>query len=115
MTVNAGLDKEDPEINGLAHFCEHMLFLGSHTFPKSSYFVDQVSSHNGKLNGYTDYTNTAFFYKVNTDYMDESLKIFARFFIDPLMSKEFVEKEVNAVDSEFQKNIALDDKRKEMT
>jgi insulysin len=114
MTVNAGFDKEDAEINGLAHFCEHMLFLGSHKYTKPSYFVDQVTLHNGKFNGYTDYTNSGFFFKINTDHFDQSLETFARFFIDPLMSKEFVAKEVNAVDSEFQKNIALDDKRKEM-
>jgi insulysin len=114
MTVNSGYDKEDPKINGLAHFCEHMLFLGSKKYPKASHFIDYVSHHNGKFNGYTDFTNTAFFYKVSSSNFKQSLNIFARFFIDPLMSTEYVNKEVNAVDSEFRKNIGLDEKRKEM-
>jgi insulysin len=116
MTVNAGFDKEDPRIPGLAHFCEHMLFLGSQRYAdkKPSFFVDKVTLSGGQFNGYTDFSNTAYFYMINNKEFDESLEIFSRFFIDPLISEQYVQKEVNAVNSEFERNLGLDSRRKEM-
>lgn len=114
MTINAGFDKEDPRIPGLAHFCEHMLFLGTETYKQPSYFVDFITLSGGHFNGYTDFSNSAYFYKINNFKFKQSLKIFSRFFIDPLFSESSIEKEVNAVNSEFERNLGLDSRRKEM-
>ncbi len=114
VTVNSGINKEPSDIYGLAHFCEHMLFLGSKTYQKPTHFVDFITLYGGKFNGYTDFENTGFFFKINTDRFPEAINIFSRFFIDPLFSSEYVEKEVNSVNSEFERNIQLDSKRKEM-
>lgn len=114
MTVNAGVNREGRDIYGLAHFCEHMLFLGSKKYDKPTYFVDYITLYGGKFNGYTDFENTAFFFKINSDKFLHAIDIFSRFFIDPLFSAEYVEKEVNSVNSEFERNIQLDSKRKEM-
>ena len=97
MTLSTGVNREEDDIYGLAHFCEHMLFLGSQKYPKPSYFVDHITLYGGKFNGYTDFENTAFYYKINSDKFEHSLDIFSRFFIDPLFSAEYVEKEVNSV------------------
>jgi insulysin len=114
MSVNSGVKNEGKDIYGLAHYCEHMLFLGSKKFDKPTYFVDFITQHNGKFNGYTDFDTTGFFFKINTDKFRHGLEIFSRFFIDPLFSLEYVEKEVNSVNSEYERNIQLDSKRKEM-
>lgn len=114
MTVNSGINKEGKDIYGLAHYCEHMLFLGSKTFDKPTYFVDYITLHGGKFNGYTDFENTGFFFKINSDKFTHALEIFSRFFIDPLFSVEYVKKEVNSVNSEYERNIQLDAKRREM-
>jgi insulysin len=114
MTVNAGIDREQKDIYGLAHFCEHMLFLGSKKYPNSTHFVDYITQFGGKFNGYTDFDTTGFFFKIHTDRFVNAFEIFSRFFIDPLLSEEYVDKEVNSVNSEFERNIQLDAKRKEM-
>lgn len=114
MTINAGIDREQKDIYGLAHFCEHMLFLGSKKYPNSTHFVDYITQFGGKFNGYTDFETTGFFFKIHTDRFANAFEIFSRFFIDPLLSKEYVDKEVNSVNSEFERNIQLDAKRKEM-
>jgi insulysin len=116
MTINAGFDKEDPSIPGLAHFCEHMLFLGSKTFDKPSYFVDYITSYAGKFNGYTDVFNSAYFFELNNngEKFKHSLEIFSKFFFESLFAEEQVEKEVNAVNSEYERNMGLDSRRKEM-
>jgi insulysin len=114
MTVNSGVNKEGKDIYGLAHYCEHMLFLGSKKYSDPTYFVDFITKHNGKFNGYTDFELTGFFFKINSEKFDHGLDIFSRFFIDPSFSAEYVKKEVNSVNSEFERNIQLDSKRKEM-
>jgi len=91
-----------------------MLFLGSKKYPKPTHFVDFITLYGGKFNGYTDFENTGFFFKIHSDRFAEAIDIFSRFFIDPLFSSEYVEKEVNSVNSEFERNIQLDSKRKEM-
>jgi len=91
-----------------------MLFLGSKKYPKPTHFVDFITLYGGKFNGYTDFENTGFFFKIHSDRFSEAIDIFSRFFIDPLFSAEYVEKEVNSVNSEFERNIQLDSKRKEM-
>lgn len=34
MTVGVGSFSDPPEIQGLAHFLEHMIFMGSEKYPK---------------------------------------------------------------------------------
>jgi insulysin len=91
-----------------------MLFLGSKKFPKPTHFVDYITLFGGKFNGYTDFETTGYYFKIHTDRFDNALDIFSRFFIDPLLSEEYIVKEVNSVNSEFERNIQMDSKRKEM-
>lgn len=113
MTINSGSNKEDSEIRGLAHFCEHLLFLGSKKYPKATHFIDFVSKNSGKFNGFTDFENTAFFFEINDKEFEEGLDIFANNFISPLLSEQYIEKEVNSINSEFEKNLQNDKKRKD--
>ena len=47
MNVNVG-SLQDPEgFNGLAHFCEHMLFLGTKKYPDENHYSKFLSSHGG--------------------------------------------------------------------
>lgn len=45
----------------LAHFCEHMSFLGTKKYPKEEEFSSYLSSHGGSSNAYTgnDYKDIA--------------------------------------------------------
>ena len=90
-----------------------MLFLGSKKYPSPTYFVDYITKNNGKFNGFTDFDTTGFFFTINKDNFSKALDIFSQFFIDPLFDKQYVVKEVNSVNSEFERNIQLDRKRKE--
>lgn len=87
--------------------------MGSKTFPKETHFVDFISSHNGKFNGFTSLDKTAFYFKINKDFFEKALHIFSRFFIDPLFNETFVAKEINAVNSEFERNCQTDSRKKE--
>jgi len=50
---------EDPaDLPGCAHFCEHLMFLGTKKYPEENAYNTYLSSHNGHSNAYTDLCNT---------------------------------------------------------
>ena len=52
------------KIPGIAHFLEHMLFLGSKKYPNANYFADFIAKNGGYNNAFTEYENTNYFYKI---------------------------------------------------
>ena len=37
--VRSGSLNDPPDVNGIAHFCEHMLFLGTEKYPKENHYA----------------------------------------------------------------------------
>ena len=54
MCVNVGGFHEPHHVGGLAHFCEHMLFMGSEKYPDENAFSSFVSKYSGSDNAHTD-------------------------------------------------------------
>ena len=103
--VNTGSYFDPENYDGLAHFLEHMLFLGSKKYPNEDEFDSTLKANGGYSNAYTDNFETVYYFTVNTEMLEKSIDMFSRFFIDPLFDKNSVEREVNAVNSEHSKNI----------
>lgn len=97
---------------GLAHFLEHLLFLGSVKYPESNAYNAALAKYSGRSNAFTSATHTCYFYTVPTDAFEEVLDIFGQFFISPLFTEQYVMKEMNAVNSEHNNNILHDAWRK---
>jgi insulysin len=108
MNVAAGSFNDPSDFEGLAHFCEHMLFLGTVTHPQENLYSNFVSSHGGYDNAYTSTQETNFQFRVNSDYLQTPLDMFAHFFIDPLLSEESTADEMFAVNQEHEKNLHYD-------
>lgn len=108
MDVGVG-SLSDPENHvGLAHFLEHMLFLGTKKYPEVEEYSQYLSKYQGQSNAFTDEEDTNYYFEVNHDGFEGALDRFAQFFISPLFNQEFVERELHAVDSEHQKNLKND-------
>lgn len=108
VSVNIGSLAENIEFQGLAHFLEHMLFLGSKKYPNADYYNNLINSNGGSFNAYTENTSTTYYFSIYNNMLDRALDVFSRFFIDPLFDEECVNKELNAVNSEHLKNINQD-------
>ena len=108
VSIKVGYFSEPKNYNGLAHFLEHMLFLGSKKYPIENYFDSKLKSYGGFSNAYTSLFETVYYFNVLSKHFEEILDIFSRFFIDPLFDKKSVEREINAIDSEHLKNINND-------
>ncbi|CDS41558.1 nardilysin [Echinococcus multilocularis] len=102
LCIKVGCFSDPIEAQGLAHFLEHMVFMGSEKYPRENDFDDYVSHRDGSSNAYTDGDNTTFFFDIQHSYFEEALDKFANFFIAPLLSQDCVDRELEAVHSEFE-------------
>lgn len=113
LAVAAGSWHDPEEYPGMAHFCEHMLFLGTAKYPDPN-FMGRVSDFGGKTNAYTAPDKTVYMFSAKTEGYLECLDRFAHFFIDPLFDQRYVTRELHAVDQEFGKNLEHDGWREYM-
>ncbi|CAF2105579.1 unnamed protein product [Brassica napus] len=108
MCVAMGSFLDPPEAQGLAHFLEHMLFMGSSEFPDENEYDSYLSKHGGSSNAYTEMEHTCYHFEVKREFLQGALKRFSQFFVAPLMKTEAMEREVLAVDSEFNQALQND-------
>lgn len=104
MVVHAGSFDEPNSHLGLAHYLEHMLFLGTKKFPTADEFQNFVSRHGGTYNATTQSEKTTFFFNIQPENISDALERFSDFFIAPLFNEQLMERELHAVDSEFHLN-----------
>jgi secreted Zn-dependent insulinase-like peptidase len=103
---------DDPEgREGLAHFLEHMLFLGTTKYPDVDDYQNYITTHGGTFNAYTASDHTNYFFDIQPSYLEGGLDRFAQFFIAPTFDAAYVEREKNAVNSEYQLYLKDDDWR----
>ena len=108
MDVKVGTYSDPEKVQGLAHFLEHMLFLGTEKYPDENSYSAFLSANAGHSNAFTDTEDTNFFFDVGSEHLREALDRFAQFFIAPLFTESATERETNAVDSENAKNLQSD-------
>ena len=96
---------------GLAHFLEHMLFLGTAEYPDPGEYQAFISEHGGTHNAYTSSENTNYFFDIDVDYLEQALDRFAPFFSSPNFDSAYVDRERNAVESEYRLKIKNDSRR----
>ncbi len=78
-----------------------MLFYGSKAYPKENYYSEYVTLHGGQSNAFTSDDMTTYHFDILGDHFEHALDVFSHFFIDPIFNEEMVQREINAVDSEF--------------
>uniref|UniRef100_A0AAQ5ZIL0 Nardilysin a (N-arginine dibasic convertase) n=1 Tax=Amphiprion ocellaris TaxID=80972 RepID=A0AAQ5ZIL0_AMPOC len=114
LCVGVGSFSDPSDLPGLAHFLEHMVFLGSEKYPSENGFDSFLKKHGGSNNATTDCERTIFQFDVQRKSFKEALDRWAQFFICPLMIRDAIDREVEAVDSEYQLAKPSDSSRKEM-
>lgn len=64
MDIAVGTFSDPPELPGLAHFCEHMLFLGTERYPDEASYSQYLAEKGGYSNAYTSHENTNFHFQL---------------------------------------------------
>lgn len=101
MTVASGHLDNPQSYPGLAHFLEHMLFLGTKQHPKVGEFQQYIQENSGHTNAFTSSDITAYHFTVMPSAFSEALTRFSEFFKDPLLDPTYVEKERMSVNAEW--------------
>lgn len=108
LTVGVGSFDEPRSVGGLAHFLEHLLFLGSDKYPEETGYNEFISQNGGNNNAMTENEYTTYFFEVSEKAFREAIDRFAQQFVSPLLLKSMLKREREAVDSEFQMAQARD-------
>lgn len=111
LDVHVGSAQNPPQRAGLAHFLEHMLFLGTEKYPHPAEYEQFVTEHGGNRNAYTAFEHTNYFFDIDYQHLAPALDRFAQFFIAPNFDADYVAREVNAVEAEYRMGIRTDERR----
>eukprot|EP00659_Diplonema_papillatum_P021121 gene21121-32538_t len=111
LSVARGHMSDPPETPGMAHFCEHMLFLGNENYPEEGEYKRYLKEHGGGANAATGPNTTVYHFHVVGEYFEGALDRFRNFFIAPLFTEDATLREMNAIESEYQRDRLSDSKR----
>jgi protease-3 len=101
LSVGVGAASDPENYPGMAHYLEHMLFMGSSQYPEPDGFMAFTAEHGGMSNAYTGLDITNYMMLVENEAFPEALDRFSRFFTDPLLDPTYIDKEKNAVNAEW--------------
>ena len=88
-----------------------MLFMGTSKFPLENAYDSFMSKNGGSDNAYTDMEHTLYHFDIIQEKFFQALDMFAQFFISPLMLDDAVDRELRAIESEFQLSTNDDESR----
>ncbi|CAK1541651.1 unnamed protein product [Leptosia nina] len=113
LCVGVGSYSDPATIQGLAHFVEHMVFMGSEKYPKENEFDAFIKKKGGSDNASTDCEVTTFYFEISEKHLAQAMDMFSQFFVSPLMLKEAMQREREAIESEFAIASPSDSNRKD--
>jgi insulysin len=111
LVVGVGQIDDPRDHPGLAHFTEHMLFLGTEKYPEVAEYGNFITTNGGSSNAYTASDHTNYQFEVRHEAFPEAVDRFAQFFIAPLFSPEYTAREIMAVHNEAMRYIQDDGRR----
>src|SRR5947209_18537712 len=107
--VEVGTRHEAPEVNGVAHFLEHMAFKGTERRSARA-IAEEIEAVGGHLNAYTSRESTAYYAKVLKEDMPLALDILADILINSSFDPAELERERTVILQEIgQANDTPDD------
>lgn len=101
VCVDVGSFNDPRDIQGLSHFLEHMIFMGSKKYPNENEFDAYIKKCGGYDNADTDAEETSFYFEIPMKCLDGALDRFSNLLSNPIMSKDSMKREREAVESEF--------------
>ncbi len=94
LYVRAGSRDERPELGGISHFIEHMLFRGTRDLPDSFHLERAFEAVGGAVNASTDAESTCYHSRVHPAHLDRALELFASMVRRPLLCDMEIERKV---------------------
>jgi predicted Zn-dependent peptidase len=102
-----GSKNETPEIGGISHFVEHLIFKGSPKYPNYLDISKTFDANGISFNAYTSKDTTAYHYKFlsNKENIELICKITSDMIFNPLMREKDIKTERNVIVQEYNDDI----------
>ena len=101
LSVNVGSFNDPPKRPGLAHFLEHMVFLGSKEYPDEGAYGDHIGKYGGYANAETMFERTNYTFDCSYSGLEKAIDMMASNLAAPLLNSDSMDREVEAIESEF--------------
>jgi predicted Zn-dependent peptidase len=90
--IKIGARYEAPELKGISHFLEHLLFKGTKKYSCRK-LKESIEGVGGSLNGFTSEELTCYLVKIPHPYINLALDVLSDMVINPSLPEEEIEKE----------------------
>ena len=108
VNIDGLAEKKDEQ--GLAHFCEHLISMGSKKYPGENEYGKYIEENRGDYNARTKEDKTVYYFGISNEAFEGALDRFAHMLISPTFNESSVEREIQAVDNEFSDSFNKDGK-----
>ncbi len=98
--VRTGSRFELPEVNGICHFIEHMLFKGTQKRDALT-IAKEIDSVGGVLNAFTSKEMTSFYCRVLSENLNVATELLGDIFLNPSFPEDEIEREKLVICSEI--------------
>jgi predicted Zn-dependent peptidase len=99
--IGAGARYETPEISGVSHFIEHILFKGTKKRKDNLRISQAIEGVGGSINGFTDKESTCYLVKVPASEFLLGIDVLADIVLDSLFQDESIERERGVIIEEI--------------
>ena len=80
LSVGVGAFSDPMDFQGMAHYLEHMLFMGSESFPEPDGYMNFAAENGGSSNAYTSSEITNYMITIENQAFPEALHRLSEFF-----------------------------------
>ncbi|MGB9098942.1 pitrilysin [Erwinia sp.] len=101
LTIPVGSLENPRNQQGLAHYLEHMLLMGSKRYPQPDNLAEFLKKHGGSHNASTASYRTAFYLEVENDALEPAVDRLADAIAEPLLDPVNADRERHAVNAEL--------------
>ena len=101
--VGVGSRAEEPKINGLSHYLEHMMFKGTERRPSAIAIAEAIEGAGGVLNAFTTQEMTCYWNQVPFDKLPLAMDVLADMMKHSLIDAEEVDRERTVVQQEIRR------------
>lgn len=98
--VLSGTRYESPELNGISHFIEHMIFKGTRR-RDAQQIAREIESLGGILNAFTSKEFTTFYVKVMSDHLPQAFDLVSDIFLNSAFDSIEIEREKQVIAQEI--------------
>lgn len=101
ILVGAGSRYENPSLNGISHFLEHMFFKGALKYKHARDVSEAIDSVGGEFNAFTGKQYAGYFVKVASSELKTALEVLSDMLIDSKFDADDMDRERDVIMEEY--------------